>query len=96
MATTWSGGKLEAAPLQTVRFRYENWRGVEHVYEVDVESFQFGPWQKSGLIPNAPKETHTWVMHGHVVTRDGMVRANPGGTRRTFILKDIQDLEVLT
>lgn len=81
--------------LQTIRFRYRNWRDEDHLYEVDVESFQFGPWHKGGLIPNAPKEAHVWVLHGHVVTRDGMVRVNPGGTRRTFILSDIRDLEIV-
>jgi hypothetical protein len=88
------GPKIEAVSLQTVRFRYINWRGNKHVYEVDVESFQFGPFEKGGVAEDPT--TRNWVMHGHVVTRDGVDRPEMGDNRRrTFVLSDIRDLEIV-
>lgn len=89
------GPKIDAHSRQIVRFAYTNWRGEDHIYEVDVESFQFGPYHKGGFIPNAPEAAHVWVMHGHVVKRDDMIRVNPGGTRRTFVLTGIRALVVV-
>jgi hypothetical protein len=85
--------RIQAASLQVVRFRYVNWRNEDHLYEVDVESFQFGPYAKGGFDPGAP---HVWVMNAHVVKRDDTIRVNPGGTRRTFLVSDIRDLEIVS
>lgn len=88
------GPYIQAAPLEVTRFTYTNWRGVNHVYEVDVESFQFGPFTKDGTDSSAPVESHRWVMHGYVVTRDGDDRPEMGDNRRrTFLLDGISNME---
>lgn len=76
----------------TVAFRYVNWRGDNHRYEVRPESLAFGPYTETGGpypgtgkpgLGSIPKK---WVLHAQVVTRDGEKR--PG--RRTFLISKIQ------
>ncbi len=82
-----------AIPGQTVQFRYTNWRGDEYEYVVEVESFQFGRFQKSGI--GREPDPRVWVLHGQVITRDGNERPEMNPRRRTFLLDDVKDLEVI-
>jgi hypothetical protein len=74
-----------------LRFRYVNWKGVDYEYVVDPEGFQFGPFEKGG-INSLPDAEHVWVMHGHVVTRNGDPREDLQTRRRTFILADMRGI----
>lgn len=76
---------------QELKFRYTNWRGEEHTYVVRLESLEIGPYGDAGRREN---NEPTWVLHGHVLYRDGEWR----GGRRTFILDKIktEDVEVLS
>lgn len=76
-----------------LKFRYNNWRGDDHEYVIDVESVEFGPYDKGGGTPR-PREQWAWVIHGDVVSRDGDTRPDMGPTRRrTFLITDIEELE---
>lgn len=91
------GPRVEAAsPSSIVRFTYTNHKSCDHVYEIDVESFQYGPFVKDG-IDRSENPVSAWVMHGHVVTRDGDARPEMGGNRRrTFLLDGVRDLSVIS
>lgn len=76
-----------------VRFRYVNWHGNEHVYEIVVEGVEFGAYDEKGNSPRDRAEWR-WVLHGRVIMRDDSSRPEMGPTRRrTFILDKIKDLE---
>jgi hypothetical protein len=68
-----------------LKFRYRNWRGVEHEYVIEPESVTFGT------------PDHRWYLNGEVVTRDGDPRPEMGPTRRrSFHLAELCDVEELT
>jgi hypothetical protein len=73
-----------------IKFRYTNWRGVEHIYVIQPESIEFGPYDNDGRKEGGLKH---WVLHGNVVTRDGDPRPEMNPRRRTFLLVDIFDME---
>lgn len=77
-----------------VKFNYTNWRGDEHEYEIIVEAVEFGPYDKGGFDDSRDRDDWMWVMHGHVVTRDGDERKDMGPTRRrTFIMSGMKLVE---
>jgi hypothetical protein len=74
-------------------FKYENWRGENHVYEIMPEAVECGPWDSSGQHEGRPYE---WVMHGYVVTRDGDNRRDMGANRRrTFLMRKMTELRTV-
>jgi hypothetical protein len=78
--------KIPLQPKQ-IEFRYVNWRDRVHTYVIDVESIEFGPYERGGMKSGARA---VWVLSGHVVTRDGDRRPEMGDNRRrTFIMSDI-------
>lgn len=82
-----------AIPGQIVKFCYTNWRGTDYEYVVEVESFQYGRFQKGGI--GCEPDPRVWVLHGQVVSRDGDERPEMNPRRRTFLLHDVRDLEVI-
>lgn len=86
------GPHVSARPGQTATFTYVNWRGEEHGYVITVESFQFGPFDEDGTHENVAPWNKTWVLNGHLITRDG--EEHHVGDRRTFMLNKIRNLEI--
>lgn len=78
--------------LVVIEFHYVNWKDEPHDYVIDVESIErdvYGPQGKTG-----PNKRPQWVMHGHVVRRDGEPREdNP---RRTFLMDRMEDVKEIT
>ena len=76
----------QRGPYQLI-FAYTNHRDEEHVYTVQPISFAFAPYGQHGLdrSEDAPSK---WVMHAHVLERDG----EPRPVRRTFILSTMKDV----
>lgn len=67
--------------MKSIRFRYTNWKGEEHIYQMMPESsLSFGDYANQGEL--------TWLISGHVTHRDGEPR--PG--RRTFKLTGLRDV----
>lgn len=62
-----------------LRFRYVNWRGVDHEYVVQVEGSTLGIEFRDG---RPPRDPNTLFLHGEVITRDGDRRPEMGPTRR--------------
>lgn len=79
------------APL--LRFRYRNWRGFDHLYVIDPDRIECGPYDASGKHDERVGDELAWVLHGWVVTRDGDPRPEMGPTRRrTFLLGQVREL----
>lgn len=72
-----------------IKFTYVNWRGDEHEYVIKLESLEYGHYGEHGSTGSVGEMN--WVLHGHVVTRDGDPRPDMGTRRRTFLLNKIQD-----
>lgn len=72
--------------MNLLKFEYINWRGEHHTYLVDVEGFEYGPYEAGGHSRDGSKR---FVMHAHVIERDGAAR--PG--RRTFLLTGLMNVE---
>lgn len=81
-----------------IKFNYKNWRDEEHEYDILIEAIEFGPFDKGGINPEKDLvDDWIWVMHGHVVTRDGDERRDMGPVRRrTFIMSDMRLVEEVT
>lgn len=88
--------RVGAGGHRTIEFDYVNWRGDDHRYVITVESFEFRPYLDSHQ-PD-PAGTPQWVVHGHVITRDGDTRpelaGHPGNRRRTFLMSIMRNVEL--
>lgn len=71
--------------MKKLSFRYENWRGGEHLYVVIPESIQFREIETSYY--SRSLELH-WVLHAFVFSRDGKLRRG----RRSFILSNLKEI----
>lgn len=88
------GPMVGAIPGQLVQFRYKNWRDQDYDYVIEVESLQYGRFRKDGV--GHELDPRVWVLHGQLITRDGDDRSEMNPRRRTFLLDDIREFEVLT
>ena len=71
--------------MKPIRFKYKNWKGIEHEYVMTPEpGLTYGSY--------GDEEAMTWLISGWVVSRDGVLR--PG--RRTFKLVEMRDMELVT
>jgi hypothetical protein len=68
-----------------VKFEYVNWHGRRHEYVIDVKTIELQ--RDDGKL--------VWTLNGDTVTRDGRPRLDMGSRRRTFVLDEIKQLEVL-
>lgn len=81
-----------------VVFEYVNWRGDRHEYKVLVESIAFGMYPTNEVNndvqpTSSVKNEEKFVMHAHVITRDGDPRPDMGPSRRrTFDLLKVENL----
>lgn len=80
-------------------FEYVNHHGEQHTYRVKPEAVAEGPYREEGIDRSLPRDNFLWVMHAHVIERDGAPRnlAEDETNRRTFILSpDEECARVLT
>lgn len=80
--------RIHREPPTPIKFEYTNWRGDWHIYVVEPESIEFGPYDASGK--HSREDDVQWVLHGELITRDGDTRPDMGVRRRTFILSEIK------
>lgn len=78
-----------------IRFLYTNWNGEHHEYVIEPESIEFAPYDKGGSRAGLRGSQAVWVLHGDLVTRDGDTRADMDTRRRTFIMSEIVEPEIL-
>lgn len=95
-AKSQAGGiRVGAGGHRTIEFDYVNWRGDDHRYVLAVESFEFRSYGQAGIDPSAEPQ---WVLHGHIVSRDGDTRPeladHPGNRRRTFLMSIMRNVEL--
>lgn len=64
----------QGTPFQVLRFRYTNWRGAAHTYAIVPEGTSYEKLATTG--------DSRWMLHGHVITRDGDPRQEMGSNRR--------------
>jgi hypothetical protein len=81
----------ESDPL-LARFRYLNWKGERFLYLVLPESIELAMYNPYGA-DASPKPR--WCLNADLVERDGDRRPGMGTRRRTFILKNITDLQLV-
>jgi len=71
--------------IKQLKFRYKNWRGVDHEYVVELTGAGVGVDDYNRDRP---------VVHAEVVTRDGDRRPEIGqNRRRTFVISEMRDME---